>query len=85
MHPAPNMNQSICLEDYSLGPKTSIDCRNGLDLTLVFEESILSLLPASAMIIASIARSISLRKARKVISGSSFNDTKAVSAHARRN
>jgi hypothetical protein len=76
------MNQSICLEDFSIGPKTSIRCRNGLDLTLVFEESILSLLPASAMIVASTIRSIFLRKARKVVSGNSFNDTKAVRAES---
>jgi hypothetical protein len=72
------MNQSACLDDYSFGPQTSLQCRDGLDLTLVFEESMLSLLPASAMIAASFARVAVLRKARKVVLGHSFYDTKAV-------
>ena len=73
------MNQTICLEDYSIGPQTPLHCRDGLDLTLVFEESILSLLPASLMITTSIARLIVLNKNRLVVPGKSFYDTKAVS------
>ncbi|KAF2664072.1 P-loop containing nucleoside triphosphate hydrolase protein [Microthyrium microscopicum] len=73
-----SMNRSICVEDYSFGPKTSLHCRNGLDLTLVFEESILSLLPAVLMIVASTVRSNTLRKTRKIISGNSFNHVKAM-------
>lgn len=76
------MNQSICVEDYSIGPTTTIDCRNGLDFTLVFEESILSLLPTSAFILASFFRFSSLRKARQVVSETSFNDAKAVRAES---
>jgi hypothetical protein len=75
-----NINQSTCVEDYSFGPKTSINCRNGLDLTLTFEESFLGLLPALALIIASTVRLILLRNARKVVLGNSFGDTKAVGA-----
>jgi ATP-binding cassette subfamily C (CFTR/MRP) protein 1 len=72
------MSQSACLEDYSFGPKTSPQCRDGLDLTIVFEESILSLLPASLMITASITRFTVLRTARKVVRDKSFYDTKSV-------
>lgn len=72
------MNQSSCLDDYLFGPQTSLQCRDGLDLTLVFEESMLSLLPASAMIAASFARVVALRRTRKVVLGHSFYDTKAV-------
>lgn len=74
------MNHTVCLEDYSFGPQTSPQCRNGLDLTVVFEESMLSLLPASLMITASIARFAFLHKARKVVLGKSFYDTKSVSS-----
>jgi hypothetical protein len=74
------MNQTVCLDDYSFGPQTSPQCRDGLDLTLVFEESILSLLPASLMIIGSTARCIYLSKARRVVPGKSFYDNKAVSS-----
>ncbi|VUC23771.1 unnamed protein product [Clonostachys rosea] len=70
------MNQSSCLEDYSFGPQTSPECRDGLDLTLVFEESMLSLLPAVLMIVASAVKVASLRNARKVVLGTSFQDTK---------
>lgn len=73
------MNQSSCIDDFSFGPQTSPQCRDGLDLTLLFEESFLGLLPASAMIIASVARLAVLRKSRKVVLGNSFNDTKFVS------
>ncbi|KAH8596005.1 P-loop containing nucleoside triphosphate hydrolase protein [Bisporella sp. PMI_857] len=66
-----------CLEDYSFGPQTSPSCRDGLDLTLVFEESILALLPGSLMIIASIARFLSLAKASKVVLNNSFYRTKS--------
>jgi len=69
----------MCLEDFSFGPQTSLECRDGLDLTLVFEQSILSLLPASLMIFASIARYVVLRKSRQRVSGKSFYDTKLVS------
>lgn len=72
------MNQTSCLEDYSFGPQTSPHCRHGLDLTLQFEESLLGLLPASAMIVASAARLMVLRKSRKVVLGNSFYDTKSV-------
>jgi hypothetical protein len=72
------MNQTLCPEDYSFGPQTSPLCRDGLDLTLVFEESILSLVPASLMITASVARLTVLVKRRLVIPGKSFYDTKAV-------
>lgn len=73
------MDQIVCPEDYSFGPKTSPHCRNGFDLTFVFEESILSLLPASLMIVASLSRLVVLYRKRLVVSGKSFYDTKAVS------
>jgi len=75
------MNRTVCLEDFSFGPQTSLQCRDGLDLTLVFEQSMLSLLPASFMIFASIARYVILRKSRQVVSGKSFYDTKSVSSY----
>jgi ATP-binding cassette subfamily C (CFTR/MRP) protein 1 len=72
------MNQTICPEDLSFGPNVSPQCRHGLDLTLVFEESILSILPASFMIVASTARYVVLRRSRRVVSTKSFYDTKSV-------
>jgi Na+-transporting NADH:ubiquinone oxidoreductase subunit NqrB len=73
------MNHTVCLEDYSFGPQTSPKCRDGLDLTIVFEESILCLLPASLMIAASIVRFAILHRSRKVVLDKSFYDTKSVS------
>jgi ATP-binding cassette subfamily C (CFTR/MRP) protein 1 len=74
------MDKFTCPDDYSFGPRTPPQCRGGLDLTLVFEESILSLLPASLMITASISRFFVLYKRRLVVPGKSFYNTKAVSA-----
>jgi hypothetical protein len=76
------MNRTVCPEDYSFGPQTSPHCRNGLDLILVFEQSILSIVPAFLMITASVARLTGLVKRRLVVPGNSFYDTKAVSIKA---
>lgn len=79
------MNESqtigVCVEDYTFGPQSSLKCRHGLDLTLVFEESMLSILPSSLMIVASIARVAMLRKSRRVASSKSFYGSKSVSKH----
>lgn len=70
-----NSTHGVCPEDYAFGPIAQ--CR-GLDVTLVFEESILSLLPASLMIIASFARFLALRNSRVVVAPKSFYSTKSV-------
>lgn len=39
--------------DDAFGPVVSTDCRNGFDFTLLFEQTILSLVPAIAFLVAS--------------------------------
>lgn len=73
------MAVTFCPEDRSFGPTTSIQCRHGLDFTLLFEESFLTILPAALMIIASTIRVFFLRNKRKVVLGNSFYDLKFVS------
>lgn len=73
------MTVTFCPEDRSFGPTTSIQCRHGLDFTLLFEESFLTILPAALMIIASTIRVFFLRNKRRVVLSHSFYDVKFVS------
>jgi ATP-binding cassette subfamily C (CFTR/MRP) protein 1 len=70
---------TFCPEDQSFGPITSVQCRHGLDFTLLFEESFLTILPAALMIIASAIRVFFLRNKRRVVLSHSFYDIKFVS------
>ena len=61
---------SLCSRiDDSFGPHAG-ECRGGFDLTLLFEETILSLLPAGLLLIALTPRVLYLlRRAKKVAPG----------------
>lgn len=65
------MNVTSCAAsvDASFGPFVSPECRDGFDFTLVFEQSILVLLPASILIILAPFRIFHLRNAPVKVNG----------------
>ena len=60
-----NISAPLCAPtaDAAFGPVVDAACRGGFDFTLVFEQSIFVLLPASLLILVAPLRLIQLRKA----------------------
>ena len=52
------------------GPVVTASCRNGFDFTLLFEESILTLLPISIFLLIASARIWALRRASEKVNRS---------------
>lgn len=61
---------SCALADNTFGPATSANCRGGFDFTLLFEETILSILPLTFILVVAPFRVLYLfKKQTKIIRG----------------
>jgi ATP-binding cassette, subfamily C (CFTR/MRP), member 1 len=63
--------------DNNFGPSVN-SCRRAFDFTLLFEQSILSILPSSLFILLAVCQAIYTRKNPKVVNGSVFLSVKLV-------
>lgn len=70
-------NGSSCPDDLNMGPMAP-SCRRGLDFSLLFEETILSILPSACFVILGILQSRSLQRKGDVNVGRSLRLTKLV-------
>jgi hypothetical protein len=77
------MNASVPLcaptADAAFGPAVD-GCRDGFDFTLVFEQSILVILPAALLLVAAPFRLLRLGKAPLVVGGPTVRNIKLVSS-----
>jgi len=65
--------------DNVFGPVVAAECRQGFDFTLLFEQSILSILPSSLFLLAIVPRFVWLHTAQIKTAPSIFRTTKLVS------
>src|ERR1700712_3872766 len=72
-----SLGQHNCSDDYSFGPR-AVHCREGLDLTLLFEESFLTILPAALILLIAPWRVYQLSKRKTRVFDKSFQATKQV-------
>lgn len=72
---------SVCSShpDDVFGPVVA-ECARAFDFTLLFEESILSILPSAILILLSPVRLLSLRKKQHVVGGGALRGAKLVSS-----
>lgn len=69
----------ICPSDSSFGPAIDGSCRGGFDLTLLFEDSVLGLLPhAILLVVAPLRLSTLIKKTRAVSKWEGIGVTKLV-------
>lgn len=75
-----NSSASVCAPtaDAAFGPAIA-GCRDDFDFTLVFEQSIFVILPASLLLVAAPVRLLRLGKSPVVVGGRMFRDFKLVS------
>lgn len=69
---------NVCEADFAFGP-TVTGCRGDFDFTLLFEKTILSIVPSLAIIIALAVRLPQLRSKPAVIGGNWYRNLKLVS------
>jgi len=75
---ATNASAPACLNDASLGPAV-VGCRDDFDFTVVFEQSILSILPSALFEVLALARIWQLHRKPAVVSGRKLQFLKSVS------
>lgn len=76
-----DMSPSLCAPtaDAAFGPAVGSNCRDGFDFTIVFEQSILVILPSALLLIAAPVRFAQLRKASVKVAGQRLRLAKLVS------
>lgn len=65
--------------DAAFGPAVTDECRDGFDFTIVFEQSMLVILPASLLLVAAPIRLAHLRNASVKVAGQRLRLAKLVS------
>lgn len=76
-----NPSMSLCAPtaDAAFGPAVGEECRDGFDFTIVFEQSVLVLLPSSLLLLAAPVRLAQLRGASVKVAGHRLRLAKLVS------